>query len=213
MNDIQTEVNFFEWFDNYYKPKVLASRNTNSLLQKEATNRPLPSQNTIITKDMSTNHTYRISNTPLLTPLTKTHAYEIPDTSYTRLLTPNQQVTDNINLAEKQTLLASQYGQINTIKKDYTYKNNKKHKLDKITNPLTEIFREKVTKQKPICYKCKKLGHYQNNCVSDKMCRSQPSKCKSKLKTPDLHSKINSLKQEIKEIKTSSFQITEEQLV
>ena len=24
MNDIQTEVNFFEWFDNYFKPKMLA---------------------------------------------------------------------------------------------------------------------------------------------------------------------------------------------
>ena len=28
MNDIQTEVNFFEWFDKYYKPKILADRNT-----------------------------------------------------------------------------------------------------------------------------------------------------------------------------------------
>ena len=32
------------------------------------------------------------------------------------------------------------------------------------------------------------------------------------MKTPDLHSEINSLKQEIQEIKTSSFQITKEQL-
>jgi hypothetical protein len=30
MNDIQTEVNFFEWFDHYYKPKLLAGRNTNT---------------------------------------------------------------------------------------------------------------------------------------------------------------------------------------
>ena len=37
MNDIQTEVNFFEWFDKYYKPKILVDRNTNSLLQKKAT--------------------------------------------------------------------------------------------------------------------------------------------------------------------------------
>ena len=32
MNDIQTKVNFCEWFDKYYKPKILADRNTNSLL-------------------------------------------------------------------------------------------------------------------------------------------------------------------------------------
>jgi hypothetical protein len=39
MNDIQTEVNFFEWFDHYFKPKILAGRKTNtnnSLLHKEA---------------------------------------------------------------------------------------------------------------------------------------------------------------------------------
>ena len=35
MNDIQTEVNFFEWFNHYYKPKLLAGRNNNSLLHKE----------------------------------------------------------------------------------------------------------------------------------------------------------------------------------
>jgi hypothetical protein len=35
MNDIQTKVNFFEWFDHYFKPKLLAGRNNNSLLQKE----------------------------------------------------------------------------------------------------------------------------------------------------------------------------------
>ena len=115
---------------------------------------------------------------------------------------------------KKKTLLPSQYGQINTIKKDKkdnTYKEKKKPKVDKIpiVDPPTKNSREKVTKQKPICYKCKKIDHYQNNCVSDKNC-SQPSKSNSKLKTLDLHSEINSLKQEIKEIKTSSFQITEE---
>jgi hypothetical protein len=31
MNDIQTEVNFFEWFDHYFKPKILAGRNNTSL--------------------------------------------------------------------------------------------------------------------------------------------------------------------------------------
>ena len=89
INDIQTEVNFFEWFDHYYKQKILAGRNTNSLLQKETTHRPLITPNSIIIKDMTTNHTYRISNTTSLTPLTKTQAHEIPETSHTRLLTPN----------------------------------------------------------------------------------------------------------------------------
>jgi hypothetical protein len=34
MNDIQTEVNFFEWFDHYFKPKLLVGRNNNFLLHK-----------------------------------------------------------------------------------------------------------------------------------------------------------------------------------
>jgi hypothetical protein len=58
----------------------------------------LTTPNTIITKDKTTNHAYRISNTPSLTPLTHTH--EIPNTSHTRLLTP---ITDNIHFATKQT--------------------------------------------------------------------------------------------------------------
>ena len=45
MNDIQTEVNFFAWYDHYFKPKMLAGRNTNFPLQKEAT---YNSQDTII---------------------------------------------------------------------------------------------------------------------------------------------------------------------
>jgi hypothetical protein len=66
-------------------------------------------------------------------------------------------------------------------------------------DPLTKNSEEKAN-HKPLCYKCKKLDHYQNNCKPPK------------LKILDLHSEINSLKQEIKEIKTSNFQITEEQL-
>ena len=92
MNDIQPEINFFEWFDKYYKPKILAGRNTNT--------------NSLLQREKSTNHTQKISNTPSntpsLTPLTKTHTCDIPDTSHTKLLTPNQQVTDNIDLAKKQ---------------------------------------------------------------------------------------------------------------
>ena len=78
MNDIQTEINFFEWFYHYFKPKILTGRNTNSkipLLQKEVTQRisnsPLNTSNTIITKDVSTNHAYKISNIPSLTLLTR----------------------------------------------------------------------------------------------------------------------------------------------
>jgi hypothetical protein len=75
MNDIQTEVNFFEWFDKYYKPKILTDRTTNFLLQKEATYR------TIITKDkpLTTNTRHIISNTrhiiPNTSPLTTNHEH------------------------------------------------------------------------------------------------------------------------------------------
>jgi hypothetical protein len=107
MNDIQTEINFFEWFDKYFKPKILAGRNTNtnSLLQKETTHRyrPLTSQNTII-RDKTTTHTP--PNILSLSPLTKTH---VGDTSHNSLLplttdnthfVTNQQ--DNIDLTKKQ---------------------------------------------------------------------------------------------------------------
>ena len=132
-----------------------------------------------------------------MTPLTKTHACDILDTSHNRLLTPKQQATGNFNLVKKQTLLTSRYGQINTIKKDNTYKERKKYKLGKVVNPPTKISREKVTKQKPICYKCKKIGHYQNNCVSDK----NPSKSTSKLKTVEI---TYSLKQSFESIQLLS---------
>ncbi len=35
MNDIQTKVNFFEWFDKYYKPKILNNKTAKKNLQKE----------------------------------------------------------------------------------------------------------------------------------------------------------------------------------
>jgi hypothetical protein len=168
--------------------------------------------------------------------MTKTHAWDTSHNSLLSLTSDNTHLTtnqqNNIYLATRQTLLTSQNAQINTIKKkpkkekkdivdsptkDNNHKDKKNNHKDKkkpkkdivdivgspTIDPLTKISEEKV-KHKPLCYKCKKLGHYQNNCVSDK----KPSK----LKTPDLHSVINSLKQEIKEIKTSSFQITGEQL-
>ena len=278
MNDIQTKVNFFEWFDNYFKPKILAGRNTNTnylLLRDKSTNNTQRISNTppntpfltpltkthacdipdttnclqqrdkstnntqrisntppntpfltpltkthacdisdttncLLQKDKSTNNTQRISNTPpntpFLTPLTKTHACDIPDTSHNKLLPLKQQITDNTHLATRQTLITSQHGQINTIKnnnnnkKDNTHKDKKKPKKDKkdktpivdstTIDPLTKNSEGKITNHKPLCYKCEKLGHYQNNYVSDKG--------PSNLKTPYLHSEINLLKQEIK---------------
>ncbi len=113
-------------------------------------------------------------------------------------------------LLKKQTPLTNQYDQINTINKNYTNVTCK----DKEKSP-TKDSKKIATKQnnkKPICYKCKRIGHYQNNCISDKNCRNQPFKSNSKLKTPKLHLEIKALKQEIKDIKTSDFQIREEQL-
>ena len=140
MNDIQDEVNFFEWFDNYFKPKILAKRNTNtnSLLQKEATHkvtyryRPLTNQNTII-GDKTTTHTP--PNILSSNPLTKKHACENSDNNHNnKLLTPRQQITDNIHLATRQTFLTSQYGQINVIK----------NKIKKITLAETRKSQRKI---------------------------------------------------------------------
>jgi hypothetical protein len=101
MNDIQTEVNFFEWFDHYYKPKLLAGRNTNTnntLLQKEVIKNSfslLPSSKTsssdnstsIVTKQrcltsqnkptIHSQNTFikaNIHTPPNILPLTKNHA-------------------------------------------------------------------------------------------------------------------------------------------
>jgi hypothetical protein len=209
MNDIQTEVNFFEWFDHYYKQKNLAGRNTNtnSLIQKEATHRHkntiignkttthTPSQNTIIGNKTTT---YTPPNIPPSNPLNKKHACDtshnslLPLTSDNTHFATNQQ--DNVDLTKKQIHLTRQNAQINTIKKnkkETTHKDKKKPKKDKTSivdivdsptiDPLTKASEEKA-KHKPLCYKCKKFGHYQNNCKP------------SKIKTPELHSKINSLK-------------------
>ena len=84
-----------------------------------------------MTKDriLTPNHAHDIPNTPSLTTLTTTHPTTRHMNQNTRLLTPNHAIASNIHLAKKQTLLASQYGQINTIKKDKkdnTYKDKKK---------------------------------------------------------------------------------------
>ena len=54
-------------------------------------------------KDKTITHTP--PNTLSLNSLTKTHACDIPDTSHNKLLTPKQQITDNIHLTTKQTLM------------------------------------------------------------------------------------------------------------
>jgi hypothetical protein len=106
-------------------------------------------------------------------------------------LTSNYQFNNNTHLDKKQTII-SQYGQIDTIKKnkkDKNYKDKKKskketkkekdvgsptrvgsHVKEKLVDtlePLTKISEEKV-KHKPLCYKCNKFGHYQNNCKPPK---------------------------------------------
>jgi hypothetical protein len=116
MNDIQTEVNLFEWFDHYYKPKILTDRNTKPLLQKENINKTRISNTTP-------------PNTPPLTLMTKTHACNSLTTdnmhfttnqqdkntnrisSMTSLtpMTSKYQFNDITHLDKKQTIL-SQYG-------------------------------------------------------------------------------------------------------
>ena len=65
MNDIQTEVNFFKWFDKYYKSKILNDRTTKNLLQNE----DKATHKIIITKDrpLSTNTKHIIPNTRPMT--------------------------------------------------------------------------------------------------------------------------------------------------
>jgi hypothetical protein len=285
MNDIQTEVNFFEWFDHYFKPKILAGRNNNSLhkykqimpdslktktdnsllqKEKEVINNSfsqLPSSisftDTLVSKESSLTSQNKptINISPNSQPLTKIHASDTYSyshaykTSHKSLNTKDKNCSHQIsNISNfpctiihsrepsdtRQTLHTN--AQINTIKKNNKKdkkklketkkekqdvgsppqvgsptKNSKDNKKelkrdieDSLTlDPLIKTPEEK-TKHKLLCYKCNKIGHYQNHC--------KPPKNKSKLNIPKLHSEINSLKQEIQEIKNSSFQITEEQL-
>ena len=89
MNDIQTEVNFFEWFDHYFKPKILVSRNNNSLLYKETmhTSQKTNTDNSLLQKEVIKNSTLQ------------------KKTTYNSLLPSS---TDNISLATKQSFLTSQ---------------------------------------------------------------------------------------------------------
>jgi hypothetical protein len=71
---------FFEWFDHYFKPKILTDRNKNTsftntspLLQKEVTSKPL----TTSTKASLDKHTHAI------TPPNTLNTSHIPNTSNT----------------------------------------------------------------------------------------------------------------------------------
>jgi hypothetical protein len=78
---------------------------------------------------------------------------------------------------EKKDIVDSPTKDNNHKDKKNNHKNNhkdkKKPKKDIVDivgsptiDPLTKISEEKA-KHKPLCYKCKNLGHYQNNCVSE----------------------------------------------
>jgi hypothetical protein len=111
MNDIQDEVNFFEWFDNYFKPKILAEETQTQTLsyKKKATHkvtyryRPLTSQNTII-GDKTTTHTP--PNILSSNPVNKKHACDTSHNSLLPLTTDNTHFAtnqqDNIDLTKKQ---------------------------------------------------------------------------------------------------------------
>ena len=86
MNGIQTEVNFFEWFDKNYKPQILNNRTTKNLLQKEnkATHRE--------TRFIITNHRPIITNTRSMTTNTRSMI-----TNHVN----QQMVADNIHFDKK----------------------------------------------------------------------------------------------------------------
>ena len=112
MNDIQTEVNFLEWFDHYFKPKLLAGRNNNSLLQKETMHisqktktdnsllqkekeviknsfRPMPSSKTSSTDTLVTKRISLISQNNIPTPKNQTL------TTFDPCHAPSLTITDN----------------------------------------------------------------------------------------------------------------------
>ena len=96
--------------------KILASRNTNFLFQKEVAHKPLITNTKVSSKKVT--HTHAISNTPPNTPNTitkdkstnqdkntnhiyKTYPCEVSD----KLFIPKQQITNNIHSTTKQTLM------------------------------------------------------------------------------------------------------------
>jgi hypothetical protein len=153
------------------------------------------------TKDKNCSH--QISNISNF-PCTKIHSRESFDIRQT-LHTSAQINTIKKNNKKIKKKLEEEKEEVGSLTKNSIDKKELKSDIvnSQTINPSTKISEEKA-KHKPLCYKCNKLGHYQNNC--------KPPKNKSKLNIPEFHSEINSLKQEIQEIKNSSFQISEEQL-
>ena len=95
-------------------------------------------------------------------------------TTHTRSMITNhanqQIVADNIYSALKQTPLTNHYSQINTINKNNTNVTCKVKERSSTKNSKKNA--NKQNNKKPICYKCKKIGHYPNNCIFDKNCRN-----------------------------------------
>jgi hypothetical protein len=136
MNDIQTEVNFFEWFDHYLKPKILAGRNTNTSFSSSTNTSPPLTTSTKTSLDKvihthaitppntlntikSTSHTPStpISNNPNAIIKNKDTNYEDTSTNHKTSNTkthpcelsnngPKQQITDNLLSTTKQTLMS-----------------------------------------------------------------------------------------------------------
>ena len=102
MNNIQTEVNFFEWFDHYFKPKLLAGRNNNPLLNKHK-------------ETMHASQKTKTGNSLLQ------KEKEVIKNSFSLLPSSKLSSTDNTFLATKRTSLTSQNTKIsNTIIKAKT---------------------------------------------------------------------------------------------
>jgi hypothetical protein len=96
MNDIQTEVNFFEWFDHYFKPKLLAGRNTNTnnpLLQKEVI------KNSFLQKEKTSPDNVSIVTRPFPTSLISQNNIPTPNnqtlTTFDPCHAPSLTITDN----------------------------------------------------------------------------------------------------------------------
>jgi hypothetical protein len=158
------------------------------------------SHTSLNTKDKNCSH--QVSNISNF-PCTKIHSREPSDPRQT--LHTSAQINTIKKNNKKVKKIKEEVGSLPQVESPTrNSKNKEEFKSDAIDpDPLIQIPKEKV-KNRVLCYKCNRFGPYQNNC--------KPPKNKSKLNIPELHSEINTLKQEIQEIKNSSFQITEEQL-
>jgi hypothetical protein len=108
MNDIQTEVNFFAWFDHYYKPKLLAGRNTNTnnpLIQKEVI------KNSILQKGNASPDNVFIATRPFPTSLISQNNIPTPNnqilTTFDPCLVSSLIITDNPKEVINRNLITS----------------------------------------------------------------------------------------------------------